>query len=157
MTPNIRKMLLYILIGMVAASLDFGLFYTLRQYCGLPLFVANTSGVCFGIAFSFFVNRKINFKVLDHVGDRFFRFAVVALGGLAASNLLVHILILKVDADFAKVISILIVGGSQFLANSVWTFPHEQRPGLVGRTRHDFPRLWRNGRYESFWNWGWPG
>jgi hypothetical protein len=58
----------------------------LRRWLGLALLLANTSGVCTAIAVSFFLNRKISFKVLDRVSARFFRFATVASGELAACS-----------------------------------------------------------------------
>jgi putative flippase GtrA len=123
LNPTLRKMILYALIGITAAFLDFCVFYTLRRAFGLPLLLANTNGVCSGIALSFFANRRMNFKVFDRVAGRFFRFATVACVGLTASNALVYVLtLLNVHDALAKIASIFIIGICQFLANNLWTF-----------------------------------
>jgi putative flippase GtrA len=122
------KMILYVFIGIAAALIDFSAFYLLRRGLGLPLLLANTSGVCCGIGFSFFVNRSFNFKVFDRMSSRFVRFATVACAGLAASNALVYALTLFYMRDaVAKAASILIVGGCQFLMNYLWTFSVERK------------------------------
>src|SRR5262249_54169047 len=92
MNPNIRKLVAYVLIGMGAASIDFMFFYLLRRWFGVALLVANTSGVCSGIVFSFCMNRKLNFRVFDHTSRRFIRFASVSIAGLVASNALIQVL-----------------------------------------------------------------
>jgi putative flippase GtrA len=118
-----RKIILYALIGAAAAVIDLCVFYVLFRALGLALLPANTGGVISGIAFSFFVNRRLTFKVPDHVGGRFFRFATVACSGLAASNALVYLLTLfNIDDVLAKIASILIIGACQFLVNLMWTF-----------------------------------
>jgi putative flippase GtrA len=128
MNPSVRKMIVYVFIGIAAAFIDFCIFYVLRRGLGFPLLLANTSGVCSGIAVSFFVNRTFNFKVLDRVSGRFFRFATVACAGLAASNALVYVLTLFNMRDaLAKVASILIIGACQFFVNYIWTFSVEPK------------------------------
>src|ERR1700736_6990711 len=118
MNSGLRKLVFYVLIGITAALIDFCIFYVLRFGLGLTLLVANTTGVCSGIAFSFVVNRRFNFKVLDLVSSRFFRFVMVACAGLVASNALVYVLTMANMRDtLAKIASILIVGGCQFLIN----------------------------------------
>jgi putative flippase GtrA len=129
MNPNMRQMILYAVIGIAAAFIDFFTFYLLRRGLGLPLLLANTTGVCCGIAFSFFCNRGLNFKVLDRVSRRFVRFATVACAGLAASNALIYVLtLLNMRDAIAKVVSILIVGACQFLINYTWTFSFDRTP-----------------------------
>jgi putative flippase GtrA len=116
-------MMLYSVIGLAAAFIDFFIFYLARRGIGLPLLLANTSGVCCAIVFSFFCNRGFNFKVLDRVSGRFIRFATVSCAGLAASNALIYVLTLLNMSDvIAKVVSILIIGACQFLINCAWTF-----------------------------------
>jgi putative flippase GtrA len=132
-----RKMILYVAIGIAAAFLDYWTFYILRSGVGFPLLLANTSGVCCGIVFSFFLNRRFNFKVLDHVRERFVQFAIVAFTGLGGSNALVYALTLFGMRDAAaKAASILIVGGCQFCANYTWTFSVERTRPL----KDDLPR-----------------
>jgi putative flippase GtrA len=126
------KVMLYLFIGIAAAFIDFSVFHFLRRGLGLPLLAANTSAVCCGVVFSFFANRNFNFKVFDRVSSRFVRFAIVACAGLAMSNALVYALTLFYLRDsVAKVASILIVGGCQFLANYLWTFSIGRDPTLT--------------------------
>jgi putative flippase GtrA len=122
-----RKTILYAFIGIMAAFIDFCIFYVLRRGLGLALLVANTVAVCSGIAFSFFVNRRYNFKVLDRTSGRFFRFAIVAWAGLAASNAFVYVFTMfDMPVALAKAASIFIIGGCQFLVNFIWTFSVER-------------------------------
>jgi putative flippase GtrA len=117
------KIILYGLIGVAAALIDFSTFYILRLGLWLPLLLANTSGVCSGIAFSFFMNRNFNFKIFDQTKIRFVRFGIIALGGLATSNALVYVMTLFDIRDvIAKVLSIAMIGACQFVMNYLWTF-----------------------------------
>jgi putative flippase GtrA len=128
MSPGIRKLVLYVVIGIAAALIDYSTFYILRRKLELALLLANTSGVCSGIAFSFFANRSVNFRVFDRVSVRFFRFATVAGAGLAASNALLYgLTALDIRDTSAKAISIFIIGACQFLVNNLWTFSVKRR------------------------------
>jgi putative flippase GtrA len=48
MNSSMRKLILYVFIGIAAAFLDFWVFYALSRAFGLNLLLANTSGVCSG-------------------------------------------------------------------------------------------------------------
>ncbi len=70
----------YCAVGACAFVADYSLFLALL-YSNANLYVANVLGICAGIAVSFTLNRKHNFRKLDAVPTRAAKFVAVALVG----------------------------------------------------------------------------
>jgi hypothetical protein len=62
MNPSLRKVILCIFIGIAATFIDFSIFNVLRRGLGFALLLANTSGVCSGIAVSLFRESQIQLQ-----------------------------------------------------------------------------------------------
>ena len=117
-------LILYGIIGMFSAGLDFVIYTLLIKFVGLHYLIANGISVLAGISTSFYLNRNYNFKVKDHVKRRFIMFLIVGLCGLLMSAIILYICIdlLKIDELISKVLSIVLVVFFQFLVNRYLTF-----------------------------------
>lgn len=119
-----RNLILYGIIGSFTSFLDFCVYTVLSQYAGIYYLVANCISVLIGITTSFVLNRKYNFKVKDHVGQRFSVFLAVGLCGLLLSNIILYVGndILAANELIVKLASIVLVVGFQFILNKFVTF-----------------------------------
>lgn len=119
-----HNLILYGIIGSFTSFLDFCVFTVLSNYIGLFYIIANCLSVLVGITTSFLLNRAYNFKVKDHYKRRFVVFLAVGLAGLLLSNIILYISIdmLHVEDIIAKLASIVLVVGFQFLLNKFVTF-----------------------------------
>ena len=118
-----RLIFLYGIIGGFSASLDFVIFSLLFEVLAVDQFVANTISVHVGIATSFLLNRKYNFKREDKIVFRSLSFYCIGLIGLGLSQLILWIgTHLPYSPLLIKFISIFIVAAFQFTLNKVITF-----------------------------------
>jgi len=119
-----HNLILYGLIGILSASLDFLVFYTLNSTLDVFYLIANTISVITGISTSFLLNRKYNFKVKDKGFKRFVIFLSVGVGGLLISSFLLYLFIeiLFFNTIISKVLSIIFVVFAQFIINKSVTF-----------------------------------
>lgn len=117
-------LILYGIIGIFSASIDFLVFYTLNSTLNIFYLIANTISVITGISTSFFFNRKYNFKVKDKGLKRFVIFLSVGVGGLLVSSGLLYLFIdiLSLNTIVSKVLSIIFVVFAQFIINKSVTF-----------------------------------
>lgn len=122
-----RNLILYGIIGIFSAGIDFLVFYMLVTILAVFYLIANIFSVTIGITISFILNRNYNFKVKDNVSKRFLMFTSVGLGGLLLSSALLYFFIdiLALDKVISKVLSIIFVVLTQFLLNTFITFKKE--------------------------------
>lgn len=89
-----RRFLLYCLIGVTGAGLDFGVFALLVNIFGVQHYqIANAAGYAIGIVVSFTANARLNFGTRDRLAARFAAFCGVALVGWTAAVLLLALLV----------------------------------------------------------------
>ena len=119
-----KYFILYGVIGVVSALLDFVVFNRMVAYTECSYIVANIISVHCGVICSFTLNRQFNFKVKDQTIKRFLTFYTVAMFGLFLSSLLLLQFIEKggLDTKPAKAITILITAVFQFTINKSITF-----------------------------------
>lgn len=116
------KFSLYTVVGAVAFSIDYSIFLTVFSLSGRP-YIANILGICAGIAVSFTLNSRYNFRRRDAVIKRAVKFIGVALFGMALSSAIIALLIRQsFDPRLAKVVAMLVVFTAQFGLNALWTF-----------------------------------
>lgn len=122
-----RNLILYGIIGIFSAGIDFLVFYMLVTILAVFYLIANIFSVTIGITISFILNRNYNFRVKDNVSKRFLMFTSVGLGGLLLSSALLYFFIdiLAFDKVISKVLSIIFVVLTQFLLNTFITFKKE--------------------------------
>lgn len=117
---HLTRFATYCVIGAGAFAVDYSLFFALYK---ADLYLANVVGISAGIAVSFTLNRIYNFRKSDALARRAAKFVAVALLGMAVSTASIWFLVHSgTDARLAKAISMVVVFGFQFLANSFWTF-----------------------------------
>lgn len=119
-----HDLILYGIIGSFSAGLDFAVYTFLIQLMGISYLPANCISVFGGISTSFYLNRNYNFKVKDHVAQRFSFFLIVGLSGLMLSNIILFICIERMSMNkiISKLLSIVLVVLFQFLLNKYKTF-----------------------------------
>ncbi len=119
-----HNLILYGIIGVFSAALDFAVYSFLVSVCGINYLISNCISVLVGIITSFYLNRKYNFKVKDHVRRRFIMFLAVGLSGLVMSDLILYFCIdmMSMDRFVSKLLSIVLVVFFQFLVNRYLTF-----------------------------------
>lgn len=119
-----RNIILYGIIGCTGATLDFLLFTFLTTIFDVNYIYANTCGVLLGITNNFFLNRNLNFRVKDHTLLRYLTFFCVGIGGLIVSTILLKFFAdaLHIPQLSAKLLTIVLVVGVQFVCNKVITF-----------------------------------
>jgi len=119
----IRQIFLYGIIGGGSAFLDFLLFTLMYKQFGLNKYLVNGISVHTGIAMSFILNRKFNFKKTDRVLFRAISFYITGLFGLALSQGLLWLGgIFLFPVLMVKFMSIFIVAVVQFVINKLVTF-----------------------------------
>jgi putative flippase GtrA len=119
----IRQIFLYGVIGGGSALLDFLLFTLMYKQFGMNEYLANGISVHTGIAMSFILNRKFNFKKTDRVLFRAVSFYLTGLFGLGLSQCLLWLGgILLLSVVTVKFASVFIVAAVQFVINKVVTF-----------------------------------
>lgn len=119
-----RHLVLYGIIGSFSAGLDFVIYTLLVEFAEMPYLMANCISVLAGISVSFMLNRSFNFKVKDRVARRFATFLAIGLSGLLLSNIILFLCIDQwgMHEVIAKILSIVLVVGLQFLLNKIITF-----------------------------------
>jgi putative flippase GtrA len=119
----IRQVVLYGIIGGGSAFVDFLLFTLMYSHFGINEYVANVFSVHVGIAISFVLNRKYNFKTTDKVFKRAMTFYATGLFGLGLSQLILMTgNALDLPVIWVKLASIFIVAAIQFVINKFITF-----------------------------------
>ena len=123
-----KYFVLYGIIGVVSALLDFVVFNRMVALTDCSYIVANIVSVHCGVVCSFTLNRQFNFKVKDQPIKRFVTFYIVAMIGLLISSLLLVQFIEKAGLDTkpAKALTILITAVFQFIMNKTITFKQKE-------------------------------
>lgn len=119
----IRNILLYGVIGGLAAAVDFGTFFLFHSLLGMNKFVANLISMHIGMLVSFSLNAKINFKKTDKLLRRFLSYYAIVLCGMAVSTFILWLGALVTDSEtIVKLFAVILVAGIQFLLNKLITF-----------------------------------
>ena len=121
--PLLRQMVLYGVIGVIAAACDSFIFIGLA-HLRLNQYLANFISVNVGMVVSFFLNSYFNFKMTNEMGKRAIRFFMVGYMGLGLSTGLLYLgtSVLSQDQTLVKLVSIVIVAAFQFVLNKLITF-----------------------------------
>lgn len=122
-----RNLILYGLIGITGATLDFILYLVFYRYAGIPPFAASFLSVSAGIINNFIWNVRHNFKVSGKMLSRFGSFYLTGLGGALLSSLLILALYngLGIGPTIAKLITIIPVVLMQFYINKHVSFAED--------------------------------
>lgn len=123
---QIRKLVLYCLIGLSGVTVDALVFLFLTS---IPVWhsyylAANAISVTCGITNNFILNAFFNFKKTDNIRHRFICFFVTGIFGLLIASLIIYVLadVLLIGLTTAKLVSIFFVTMIQFLLNYFISF-----------------------------------
>ena len=124
-----HHLILYGLIGLSSALLDFLIFTLLTNVFGVYYIVANCISVTCGLTNSFILNRKYNFKVTDKTFKRAIMFFAVGYFGLILNSTLLYIFVkcALFAKPVAKLCSMAIEVLVQFIVNSLVTFKNNEK------------------------------
>lgn len=120
----IKQILLYGIIGGLAAGIDSGIYYFLTRLYSINEFAANFASVNIGITISFLLNTFINFKMTNKIWLRAISFYSVGYLGLALSSFILYvgIHVLELNDFVIKISSVFLVALFQFVFNKLVTF-----------------------------------
>ncbi|HYI03309.1 MAG TPA: GtrA family protein [Reyranella sp.] len=127
----VLKAISFGLIGVVNASIDFGVFSLGYFYFGLPLVVANVLAWCVAVTNSYVLNSLITFAAESGRQLRlraYFAFAATQLGGLAANTTTVLVASLFVPVLVAKLMSMVAAFIVDFTLSHVLVFRRRSDP-----------------------------
>lgn len=118
------KMLAYLFIGGIAASIDLGTFVFLYELVGLTAVISHSVSVPISAIFSFLCNAFFNFRKTDLLLFRSISFlTVVVLGYLLGVAIIIFVGdILQLDGTIGKLVSLPFVFLFQFYLNSKVSF-----------------------------------
>ncbi len=119
-----RQFLLYCVIGLSGASLDFGSYSLLVNTRLLDYQAANGLGYALGTLLSFTLNARFNFRLTDRLAFRLASIFGVAFLGWLVSAALLHLLIgtYGVNKYAAKFASLVIIVLLQYNLNRLISF-----------------------------------
>ena len=114
----------YGIVGVLGLLVDMGVFYVLNKKLNVNYVFSNIVSSSLAVIHNFVLNSYFTFKVTDKKLNRFIKFYLIALGGMAISTglLALFIDILAIENMLAKFISILIVAFIQYFLNKNFTF-----------------------------------
>ena len=118
-----RNFVLYAIIGLMAAVLDYSIFFSLNHFLSIaPEYASLTGNIC-GFLFTFSGNTFYNFKKSTHVLFRFISYFCITVGGMTVSTLLIHYLKGQVNVYFLKALLVLfVIPVIQFILNKKITY-----------------------------------
>ena len=120
-----RNFIIYGLIGVVSASVDYLIFCILLYIYGNENYLYHhTSSYVIGTIVSFILNTKYNFKVNDKIKIRLLKFFVVGISGLIGSIILMYTFSSSINfsENESKIIVIFTIAIYQYLLNKKITF-----------------------------------
>ena len=118
-----RQFIIYGLIGLSGATLDFIGYLILYKYFNVPPPIASFASVTLGITNNYILNSRFNFKVSDNHLRRFVNFYSIGLLGAILSAVIIALLqIGLVDPTIAKILTIPPIVLAQYILNKRISF-----------------------------------
>lgn len=114
----------YLIIGLMAMSIDLGLYFLLYNSFGWHPVLATIVSVAVAIIFGFIGNQKYNFKVEDNVFKRFISYASINSIGMVMSIVFIYVFSTKFgfNANIVKVLSLGVIVTMQYIMNRIVSF-----------------------------------
>ena len=119
----LHQLVLYGVIGLLAAAVDYGIFALLTYFRILaPEFASLTGNIC-GFFFTFSGNTFYNFKKSDHVLFRFVSYLVIAAGDMTLSTLTIRFAQKYFNVYLLKaMLTLIVIPAIQFILNKKITY-----------------------------------
>lgn len=116
-----KQFILYILFGLCAALLEYGIFSSLILLKMLPEY-SNIIGALSGFCFTFSCNTFFNFQKRDRLLRRFISYGLICLSGIGLSTLLITLFKNTMNIYLLKFLCMVLVACIQFTLNKVITY-----------------------------------
>lgn len=135
-STSYRQIFLYLLVGGTTFMVDYGAFYVLFAYYGVPLFIANAVGLLAGFIVSFTGNRTVVFRSNRSNTNLSIYKQLVLYGILLSLNTLLSYWVIKlclfmgVAAVVGKIISMAVIILWNFVLYRNIIFKKKQLTGL---------------------------
>lgn len=122
-----KTFVLYAVIGLSGVLLDTLLFFALYNLGHVDKTLATFISISLAVVNNFLLNVFLNFKVKDRLLQRFGKFYLVGLTGIALTAALFFLFvdIAKFDANIVKLGSLVPVLLLQYSLNKYWSFKTE--------------------------------
>ena len=118
-----RNLILYGAIGVSAVVVDVGIFLLLFNVSNVAPVLSTIVSVSIAMVYAFSLNAIYNFKTRDYIRQRFTSYALVSISGLLASAGIIKVLVMfDVDANIAKLLSLVPIVMLQYVVNRSITF-----------------------------------
>jgi putative flippase GtrA len=124
-----KQFILYSLIGVSGATLDFIAFMLMIKFLPIHYLIANTLSTTLGIMNNFMLNARFNFGVKDRLFSRFLSFFAVGLLGMAVGSAMLWLLvdIMAVAPVISKFLIIVVIVLLQYNLNKRVSFARSKR------------------------------
>ena len=141
--PWLHNFVLYAIIGVMAAVVDYSIFCALKHWVGLaPEWSSLIGNIC-GFLFTFSGNTFYNFKKSTHVWFRFLSYFCITSCGMTLSTLLIHYGKDVINLYILKAVLVLcVIPIFQFILNKKITyrdFPEGETPLIGSFKKKSFP------------------
>lgn len=113
------------LVGLSGMAIDFSVTWLCKEKLGFNKYLSNSLGFCFAVTSNFLLNRYWTFESsAQPFTAQFARFMLVSLSGLAINNLLLYLLVKKLQSNFylLKLIVTGLVFFWNYFVNFLFTF-----------------------------------
>ncbi len=119
-----RQFIIYGIIGVSGATLDFVVFYVLANTLSVHYAVATALSTSLGIVNNFIWNVLFNFKTKDNIIKRFVSFYLVGLTGLLLSIAILYVCvdIMHFNKNISKLFTIFVIVLLQYNLNKRVSF-----------------------------------
>ena len=113
------------LVGLSGMAIDFSVTWVCKEKLGFNKYLSSSLGFCVAVTSNFLLNRYWTFESgAQPFTTQFARFMLVSLSGLAINNLLLYLLVKKMQSNFylLKLIVIGLVFFWNYFVNFLFTF-----------------------------------
>lgn len=118
----LKRLYGYLIIGLIASFIDFLSFNYLIKL-KIPIYISNLISIITGIAISFILNIKFNYKLKNNFIERFKYFVITCICGVLLGTLLIYIFkYLFIPLYISKLLSMFVVASFQFLIANFFVF-----------------------------------
>lgn len=121
---SVINFIIYVIIGGLAAVIDYGIFFVLEYTASSTLSpeISSLIGQSVGFLVAFFLNTFYNFKKTDKLFKRFLSYLGVTIVGMIISTLMINAFKDRMDLMLLKFICLVGVSLIQFALNKLITY-----------------------------------
>lgn len=118
-----RNVIMYGVIGVTAMVVDVVFFLIFFNIFLIPPTISTVMSVTVAMIYAFSLNAIYNFKTKDLIKSRFASYALVSMVGMVVSVTIIKgLVLLAIDANIAKILSLPPIVLVQYFFNKTFTF-----------------------------------